>query len=81
LARETADEHFTYAEIEENDEDLKKLKTWFAKIQALDFYGAPLADKAAARIVECEASLDIYAHRVFARHEENQGRLAKSDEG
>jgi hypothetical protein len=77
LARETVAEHFTYAEIEENDEDLKKLKAWFAKIKALDFYGAPLATEAATRIAQCEASLDTYAHQVFARQEENQFGRAK----
>lgn len=73
IAMETAAEHFTYAEIEENDEDLKKLKTWFAKIEALDFYGAPLAAEAKARIVRCEELLDTYAHQVFARQQENRG--------
>ena len=28
IARETAAEHFTYAELEENDVDLKKLQGW-----------------------------------------------------
>ena len=29
---ETAAEHFTYGELEENDEDLTKLRRWLAKI-------------------------------------------------
>lgn len=72
IAKEVAADHFTYAEIEENDEDLKKLKTWYTKIKALDFYDAPLASEAAARISACEALLDGYAHQVFARQDENR---------
>ncbi|MBB3545543.1 Chromate resistance protein ChrB [Rhizobium sp. BK399] len=39
IAKEIASDHYSYAEIEENDLDLKKLKAWFEKIQRLDFYG------------------------------------------
>ncbi|MEY9849055.1 hypothetical protein ABH940_006159 [Streptacidiphilus sp. BW17] len=34
IETETAEEHFTYAELEENDEDLAKLRTWLDKIRA-----------------------------------------------
>ena len=37
IARETAAAHFTYAELEENDVDLKKLRLWLEKIRKLDF--------------------------------------------
>ncbi|WP_225341559.1 Chromate resistance protein ChrB [Agrobacterium tomkonis] len=73
VAKETAADHFTYAEIEENDEDLKKLKSWFDKIRRLDFYGATLATEAEARIAKCESLLDGYANQVFALQEENRG--------
>lgn len=79
IAKEIAADHFTYAEIEENDEDLKKLKTWYAKIKALDFYDAPLASEAVSRIAACEALLDNYAHQVFARQDENRTIPAKDE--
>lgn len=72
IAKETADEHFTYAELEENDEDLKKLRNWLAKIGKLDFYGSGLAGQATDRLAECEALLDAYAHRVFDAQDENR---------
>lgn len=72
IAKETAAEHFTYAELEENDVDLKKLKGWLEKIRKLDFYGAPLAAEAAERLKACEALLDTYAQRVFDAHDENK---------
>lgn len=72
IAKETAANHFTYAEIEENDEDLKKLKSWFEKIRKLDFYGATLAAQAEARLGKCEVLLDGYANQVFALQDENR---------
>ncbi len=72
IAKEIAINKFTYAELEEEDTDLKKLQGWLAKIKKLDFYGAPLADEAAERLRACEALLDSYAQRVFDAHDENR---------
>ncbi|MDM4859379.1 chromate resistance protein ChrB (plasmid) [Escherichia coli] len=72
IAHETEVQHFTYAELEENDVDLKKLLSWLEKIAKLDFYGATLAAEAAERLKGCEALLDAYAQRVFDAHDENR---------
>ena len=72
IAKETAAQHFTYNELEENDIELKKLQGWLEKINKLDFYGGGLATDAAARLKECESLLDTYAQRVFDVHDENR---------
>lgn len=72
IAKETAASHFTYAELEENDVDLKKLQTWLEKIRKLDFYGATRAPEAQQRLQGCELLLDAYAQRVFEAHDENR---------
>jgi len=72
IAKETAAEHFTYAELEENDVDIKKLQGWLEKIRKLDFYGGTLAAEAQQRLEGCEALLDTYAQRVYEAHEENR---------
>lgn len=72
IAKETKAKHFTYAELEENDVDLKKLQTWLEKIRKLDFYGAPRGVEAKRRLEQCEALLDAYAQRVFEAHDENR---------
>ena len=72
IAKERAANHFTYAELEENDVDLKKLQGWFEKIRRLDFYGATLATEAEERLRACEALLDVYARQVFDAHDENR---------
>jgi hypothetical protein len=72
IAKETKARYFSYAEIEENDVDLKKLQSWLAKIRKLDFYGATLAVEAEKRLQDCEALLETYAQRVFEAHDENR---------
>lgn len=72
IKKETKAKHFTYAELEENDVDLKKLQTWFDKIKKLDFYGAALAVTAGHKLMECQVILDEYARKVYNAHEENQ---------
>lgn len=72
IAKETAANHFTYAELEDNDLDLKKLQGWIEKIRKLDFYGAALAAEASGRLKACETLLETYAQRVFDAHGENR---------
>ena len=60
------------ATLEENDEDLKKLRTWLEKIRKLDFHGASLGDEAGKRLAQCEALLDHYAQQVFDAQAENR---------
>jgi hypothetical protein len=71
VAKEVKAQHFTFAELEENDVDLKKLRGWLMKIKRLDFYGATRAAEAESRLKTCEAIIDNYAKRVFDAHEEN----------
>ena len=72
IARERAANHYTYAELEENDVDLKKLQGWLEKIRKLDFYGAPLRAEAEERLRACETLLDAYAQQVFDAYDENR---------
>ncbi len=72
VAKEVATNHFTYAELEENDVDLKKLQGWLSKIQTLDFYGAARAVEAQERLKGCVVVLDDYARKVFDAHDENR---------
>jgi hypothetical protein len=72
IEKETAAGHFTYAELEENDVDLKKLQSWLEKIRKLDFYNAPLYEDAEKQLRSCETLLDAYAQKVFDAHDENR---------
>lgn len=71
VAKEISASHYTFAELEENEVDYKKLHGWLERIQALDFYGASRAALAVKRVAHCEVVLDDYAKRVFNAHDEN----------
>jgi hypothetical protein len=65
IRSETEKQNFIYAEVQENDEDLQKLKRWLDKIKKRDFYGAPLLQEAEKQLVACEKLLDDFAEKVF----------------
>ncbi len=65
IEHELADDHLTYAELEENDEDLTKLKSWFAKVQARDVLGAGGGLAAADALGRCEIALEGFAAQVY----------------
>ncbi|HEX2398755.1 MAG TPA: Chromate resistance protein ChrB [Mycobacterium sp.] len=65
IDNETAAAHFTYAELEENDEDLAKLRSWFEKVSARDTLGAAQRDEANDALSACAAALEEFATRVY----------------
>jgi DNA-binding transcriptional regulator PaaX len=70
VKKEYAADHFTYAELEENEVDLVKLRNWFARVRQRDVFGAagrPAAEKA---LETCQQALDDYAARVYAEEAE-----------
>ncbi|MGJ7505601.1 MULTISPECIES: Chromate resistance protein ChrB [unclassified Variovorax] len=73
IEKEVKADHYTFAEVKENDEDLKKLKNWLERIKTLDFYGAPARATAEQRLVECEELLEAYANEVFEREQNAKG--------
>lgn len=57
--------HFTYAELEENEEDLNKLRQWFRKVSERDVLGANRRQATAEELDKCAHVLEGYASRVF----------------
>jgi DNA-binding transcriptional regulator PaaX len=72
LDKEYRAEHFTYAELEENEEDLVKLQGWLAKITDRDVFGAPKRGATLEALAACERALEEYAARVYAEEGEGQ---------
>ena len=70
VKKEYAASHFTYAELEENEVDLVKLRNWFAKVRDRDVFGAEGRPEAEKALEACEQSLEAYAARVYAEEEE-----------
>ena len=72
VQKEYDEHHFTYAELEENEVDLVKLRNWFAKIVERDAFGASGRAACEQSLEKCEQSLEAYAARVYAEEAEGQ---------
>jgi hypothetical protein len=70
--KEYAASHFTYAELEENEVDLVKLKNWLAKVRDRDAFGASGRAAADAAVATCDEKLEAYAARVYAEEAESR---------
>jgi hypothetical protein len=72
LRKEYADSHFSYAELEENEVDLVKLRNWLDRIRERDVFGASGLQTALSSLAECEEQLEAYAARVYAEEAESR---------
>lgn len=65
IDKETAAEHFTYAELEENEEDLTKLQGWFDKVSTRDVLAAARRPDAETALQNCATALEGFTHQVY----------------
>jgi len=65
IEKETARRNFSFAEIEENEADLEKLKSWRQTILTRDFFGAALAQKSLEALGACEAEFEAFCAKVY----------------
>jgi len=66
VAKEIAAKKFTFAELEEVEDDLKKLEVWLAKISARDFFAGAMRAVAQEQLAACSTSVEAFATRVYA---------------
>jgi hypothetical protein len=66
LAAERARGRLTYAEVEESEADLARLRAWLAKIEARDYFDAPGRAEAEAAVEECARALAEFAAAALA---------------
>jgi cob(I)alamin adenosyltransferase len=66
IEKEFVAEHFSFAELEENEVDHVKLVNWLAKVRERDVFAAPGGKPAGAALARCEQALERYATRVYA---------------
>jgi Protein ChrB, N-terminal len=71
IDKEYRESHFSYAELEENEVDLVKLRTWLQRIRERDVFGASGLEAAVTAVAGCEEKLEAYAARVYAEEGEN----------
>ncbi len=72
VRKEYVASHFTYAELEENEVDLVKLRNWLAKVADRDVFGAAGRAPAEEALAGCEQTLEEYAARVYLEEAESR---------
>lgn len=60
IDQERARGRTTYAEVEESEADLDRLRTWLARVQARDYFAAPGATEAVAAVERCGEALAAF---------------------
>jgi hypothetical protein len=65
IEKELSRQNFSYAEYEENEQDLVKLEAWLNKVQQRDVFGGEQAGEALAWLEKCRAALQQFATAVF----------------
>lgn len=68
MDKETQRQNFTFAEVEENEEELEKLEKWLGKVRARDFFGASRGKEAEELLEECRRRLAEFSDKVYAHN-------------
>jgi DNA-binding transcriptional regulator PaaX len=65
IAKEIRIRKFTPAELDEEEQNLERLRRWFRELQRRDVFSAPSQTEAELRLKECEGRLEEFAARVY----------------
>ena len=69
LEKETKKKKFTFAELEENEDELQKLENWLSRIQIRDLVGGERAAEAVRSMESCKKALEVFAEHVYAQEQ------------
>ena len=68
LEKESLHQKFTFAELEENEQNLLRLRKWMVKIQKRDFIGGEKAQTATKALEKCQTAFEAFSIEVYNRH-------------
>lgn len=71
IERETSRKNFTFAEAEENEEELEKLLAWFEKIKLRDIYGSSLRKSTEEMLEKCKNVFEEFNNKVYENERED----------
>ena len=69
LEKETKKKKFTYAELEENEDDLQKLESWLKRIKVRDLVGGERVAEATRSLEACRKALQTFADHVYTQEQ------------
>ncbi len=74
IARERRKGKFTFAELEDEEGNLERLRRFLAQVQGRDTFGAAGYARAAADVEGCAVALDLFAQEIYERNASDEGR-------
>lgn len=70
LEKEIRNEKFTFAELEEEEEELNKLVSWHGKIAVRDAFQAPEGNRAEEMLDQIQQAFDQFSELVYEKNNE-----------
>ena len=74
VARETEHREFTFAELEQLEADLRKLKRWTAQVLQRDYFGAGADARVQTLLDRCDQALGAFISETASRDAETPAR-------
>jgi L-rhamnose mutarotase len=81
IEKEIGRKNFSFAELEENEQDLEKLEQWYQKILKRDFLKVEQSQEAREWLEKCRATLQAFAEQVFNEEATDHAQKMKYDPG
>lgn len=75
LSNERKKRHFTFAELEENEAEIAKLRTWLEKMRARDFFGGALRRQAERALGASEKDFAAFSASVAEADEKARAAM------
>ena len=79
LLKERGRRHFTFGELEENEAELQKLRSWLPRIEARDFFSAASHNLAVKALADCEDDFALFEREIEAESNLSPGLDAHSE--
>ncbi|MBI9049475.1 MAG: hypothetical protein JEZ00_08645 [Anaerolineaceae bacterium] len=81
IEKETKRKNFSFAEFEENEQDLNKLVNWLVKVKNRDFLGSPHAAEADQWLEKCQEIFQQFADEVYNNEDSDHNSKMRFDPG
>jgi hypothetical protein len=81
IEKETLRKNFSFAEFEENEQDLNKLELWLNKVKARDFMGGDHATEAEEWLEKCRQIFQEFGDEVYAHEDPDHAHKMRFDPG
>lgn len=69
IEREKSQGKFTFAELEDEESNLERLRRYLAQVEARDSFGAPNRARVIAELETCARELERFAQEIYQRHD------------